>query len=181
MIINEDTWVLNEYQQWLNKVGVNLILVAAQRLVLTQCWWPLNLNPLHHSFCCVSLEQLQTLPPTRRWHAWDPPQLARSWLDFDLQFTILEPKISFELLPEMQSVFFPGGSEQLIWWWLSVFSVKAKDLMLMLMLMNQFSGSSAATLEAFQSRDVFVAADYSGSSMCLWWPLVTSVLSSSAL
>lgn len=35
MIINEDTWVLNEYQQWLNKVGANLILVAAQRLVLT--------------------------------------------------------------------------------------------------------------------------------------------------
>lgn len=111
MIINdtdlcEDTWVLNEYQQWLNKVGANLILVAAQRLVLTQCWWPLNLNPLHHSFCCVSLEQLQTLPPTRRWHAWDPPQLARSWLDFNLQFNVLEPKISFELLPEMQSVFF---------------------------------------------------------------------------
>lgn len=111
MIINdtdpcEDTRVLSEYQQWLNKVAANLILAAAQRLVLTQCRWPPNLNPLHHSFC-------RFLQPGD-----GALEIHRSWQEVGWTLIYNPPFWN-------QNQFWVAAGDAKCW--LSVFSVKAKD------------------------------------------------------
>lgn len=164
-------------QQWLDKVGANWMLVAAQRLVLpialptpelrstsTQC-------PLCLSWAAANTSSNQEMAHLRFTTA--DKDVGRT-LIYNPQF--LENQNQFRVASGDAKRFVSGGSQLLMWRWSSVSSANATDS---LMLMNQFSGSSAATLEAFKAEPsllLLIVAAPQCVSGDLWWPLFFPLL-----